>query len=146
MVTRPQLDLMLDGVPLLGLRFGLTLLLAELSYRFVETPIRNGGLGRAWGELRAKQHKLGGPSPVRWAGTLSVLLGLGVSIGVPVVEARPPAPPSYLATQSVNTVDPGVSSQPTAVEFAGIGLATHSPKLPTTRQLLFNQRTGLERT
>ena len=116
MITRPQLDLMLDGVPLVGLRFGLTLLLAELSYRFVETPIRSGGLGRAWGELRVKQHKLGGPLRVRWAGTLSVLLGLGILVGVPVVEARPPAPPSYLATQSVNTVDPGVGSPLTSVE------------------------------
>ena len=35
MVTRPQLDMMLEGLPLLGLRVGVTVVLAELSYRLV---------------------------------------------------------------------------------------------------------------
>jgi peptidoglycan/LPS O-acetylase OafA/YrhL len=43
-VTRPGLDVAIDGLPLLALRIGLTLVLAELSYRFVERPIRNGEL------------------------------------------------------------------------------------------------------
>ena len=41
-VTRPELDVPIDGVPLFVLRIGLTLGLAELSYRFVEVPIRRG--------------------------------------------------------------------------------------------------------
>jgi peptidoglycan/LPS O-acetylase OafA/YrhL len=41
-VTRPGLDIDLYGLPLLALRVGLTLVLAELSYRFVEQPIRKG--------------------------------------------------------------------------------------------------------
>lgn len=52
--TRPQLDLPLDGLPLLALRLVLTVVLTEASYRFVETPIRRRGL-RAWSrQLRAR--------------------------------------------------------------------------------------------
>ena len=36
MVTRPQLDVDLGGWELWGLRVGVTLVLAELSYRYVE--------------------------------------------------------------------------------------------------------------
>ena len=43
-----------------GLQVGATLGLAELSWRFVESPVRHGALGRLWRELRL--------SPRRWAG------------------------------------------------------------------------------
>ena len=46
MVTRPGLDLALDGMALLGLRLAITIGIAELSYRFVEMPIRRGALAR----------------------------------------------------------------------------------------------------
>src|SRR5215211_896558 len=52
MVTRPDLDVPFDGLPLLALRLSVTVVLADLSYRFVETPIRRGALGRAWKTLR----------------------------------------------------------------------------------------------
>jgi peptidoglycan/LPS O-acetylase OafA/YrhL len=45
MVTRPELDVLITGAPLLILRLAATLVLADLSYRFVETPIRGGALG-----------------------------------------------------------------------------------------------------
>ncbi len=51
MVTRPGLDIPLDGIPLLVLRLGLTFGIAELSFRFVEMPIRRGAIDRwvkAW--------------------------------------------------------------------------------------------------
>ncbi len=37
---------------MLTLRLAVTLVLADLSYRFVERPIRRGALGRAWKALR----------------------------------------------------------------------------------------------
>ncbi|MCZ7629428.1 MAG: acyltransferase [Microthrixaceae bacterium] len=46
MFTRPELDVALTGWPLFALRVGLTLAAAELSYRFVEQPVRHGALGR----------------------------------------------------------------------------------------------------
>lgn len=51
MLTRPVLDVPLDGIPLLMLRLGLTFGIAELSFRFVEMPIRRGAIDRwvaAW--------------------------------------------------------------------------------------------------
>ena len=39
------------GWPVQVLRIALTLAAAELSYRFVEMPIRRGALGRAWAQL-----------------------------------------------------------------------------------------------
>ena len=42
MVTRPYLDVPLDGWPLLTLRLASVFALAQLSYRFVELPVRQG--------------------------------------------------------------------------------------------------------
>lgn len=52
MVTRPELDIPLDGIALFGLRMGLTLGIAELSFRYVEMPIRHGVIGRWWTSVR----------------------------------------------------------------------------------------------
>jgi peptidoglycan/LPS O-acetylase OafA/YrhL len=52
MVTRPGLDVPLDGLVLLALRLAATVMIAALSYRYVEVPIRRGALGRAWKRLR----------------------------------------------------------------------------------------------
>ncbi|MBS1837656.1 MAG: acyltransferase [Actinobacteria bacterium] len=52
MVTRPELDLPFTGWPVFVLRIGLTLGAAEVSYRYVEQPLRAGALGRWWQGLR----------------------------------------------------------------------------------------------
>jgi peptidoglycan/LPS O-acetylase OafA/YrhL len=51
-VTRPGLDVPLHGWPLLVVRLGLSIGAAELSYRYVETPIRGGAIGRYMTRLR----------------------------------------------------------------------------------------------
>jgi peptidoglycan/LPS O-acetylase OafA/YrhL len=48
MITRPHLDVPLDGVALFAMRLALTFTLAELSYRLVEAPVRHGALEGAW--------------------------------------------------------------------------------------------------
>jgi len=52
MVTRPLLDWPLDGPIVLALRLALTFGVAELSYRYVEIPIRRGALMRVWRHWR----------------------------------------------------------------------------------------------
>jgi hypothetical protein len=52
MVTRPGLDTGITGWPNLVLRVGLTLAIAEASYRYVEEPVRHGALGRWVSGLR----------------------------------------------------------------------------------------------
>ncbi len=48
LVLRPEIDVPWSGLPVLVLRLGTTIAVAELSYRLVEMPIRRGVLGRAW--------------------------------------------------------------------------------------------------
>ncbi|CAN5843990.1 acyltransferase family protein [soil metagenome] len=52
MLTRPELDVSLSGLPLLALRLSLTLSLAVASYALIEKPVRDGAMGRAWERLR----------------------------------------------------------------------------------------------
>jgi peptidoglycan/LPS O-acetylase OafA/YrhL len=54
-VTRPGLDVPLHGWPLLVLRLVLSVGAAELSYRYVETPIRGGAIGRYFAQLRTER-------------------------------------------------------------------------------------------
>jgi peptidoglycan/LPS O-acetylase OafA/YrhL/lysophospholipase L1-like esterase len=103
MVTRPELDVLITGTPLLILRLAATLVLADLSYRFVETPIRRGVLGRAWKALReargARRWWLG----AGWAGAVGAGAASCVVLGVALAYAQPPAPPSYLSVESIHT-------------------------------------------
>jgi peptidoglycan/LPS O-acetylase OafA/YrhL len=109
-LTRPELDLPLAALPDLALRLALTFGAAELSYRFVETPIRHGALGHAWAAWRA----------VPWAGRLSTfrwpiatggaLLAVAVLLGARVAGATPPPVPPYLAQGAVDVGGPTVAA------------------------------------
>jgi hypothetical protein len=54
MLTRPGLDVTLDGWLLFVTRIALVFALAEISYRFVETPFRTGAALRAWHRWRLR--------------------------------------------------------------------------------------------
>ena len=98
-LTRPGLDIALTGFPLLALRLAITFGLAELSFRFVETPIRTGALGRAWGRWRSQ------PAARRRVNGLGGTIGAAAMIGclsllvVTVVRAEPVVP-DYLQVTS----------------------------------------------
>lgn len=78
-LTRPGVDVPLDGVPLFAMQVAITLALAEGSYRWVEKPIREGALGRLW-----KQLWEGSATPQWRRGTLA-LAGTATAAGVAVV-------------------------------------------------------------
>ncbi len=101
MLTRPQLDVSLDGLALLGLRFGLTLALSVLSYRFLETPIRSGALGRSWTALKQAQGAQRRRLTLHWAGAMSALIIVFAVLGSSVVRAQPPQTPEYLAAMAM---------------------------------------------
>lgn len=61
-VTRPYQDLPLEGWALLALRLTIVVVLAELSFRLVEMPVRRGALGRAWNRLRAGRPEAAQPA------------------------------------------------------------------------------------
>jgi peptidoglycan/LPS O-acetylase OafA/YrhL len=97
MVTRPELDVPFGGLPLLAMRLGITIVLADLSYRFVETPIRRGALGRAWKTLRDARGPERWRLRLQWAGAVLPILASLVLLGVAVAHAKPPEKPEYLA-------------------------------------------------
>lgn len=112
-VTRPQLDLPLDGLPLFALRMAVTLGLVELSYRFVEMPVRTGALGRAWHKWRSasgvRRWRLAGS----WIVVGAVVLAYCGLLINNVAAAKPPPPPAYLSVEGVDTL---ASSGPSAAE------------------------------
>ncbi|NJP05960.1 MAG: acyltransferase [Chloroflexaceae bacterium] len=101
MVTRPWVDIPMDGIPLLVLRFGITLALADLSYRFIETPFRNGSMERSWQQLWALRQLPSWSILWPWAAVAGVLCSLALSLGMALAFARPPDVPSYLAVDTV---------------------------------------------
>lgn len=47
-ILRPGIDIGLDGLAAFSLQLAVTLVCAELSYRFIEQPIRNGAIKATW--------------------------------------------------------------------------------------------------
>src|SRR5215210_3771721 len=123
MVTRPDLDVSFGGLPLLALRLGATVLLADLSYRYVETPIRRGALGRAWKRLREAEGPRRWQLRLQWAGAPVPILASLALLGIAVAQAKPPEKPSYLASmKSVHTAEKSPhTSSPTGVDDAKQG-------------------------
>jgi peptidoglycan/LPS O-acetylase OafA/YrhL len=106
MITRPNLDVPLDGLPLLVLRLALTVGIAALSYRFVEAPIRHGALGRAWNRLRHSRGPRRRGLILIWSSTSSAVAAVALILGLAVARAEEPPPPAYLADmQAIHTVD-----------------------------------------
>jgi peptidoglycan/LPS O-acetylase OafA/YrhL len=95
-ITRPGLDLAADGPALLAARLALIGVLAELSYRFVERPIRAGALERAWRRWRDEPPRPLYPARLRLAVGALVALVPATVLAVAVVAASPPGRPDYL--------------------------------------------------
>ena len=114
MVTRPDLDVSFGGLPLLALRLSAPVLLAHLSYRYVETPVRRGALGRAWKRLREAEGPRRWQLRLQWAGALVPILASLALLGIAVAQAKPPEKPSYLTSmKSVHTVEKSHSTSST---------------------------------
>ncbi|MEA2829080.1 MAG: hypothetical protein QOG43_3519 [Actinomycetota bacterium] len=93
MLTRPHSDVPLQGTQLLALRIAITLALATASYRWVEKPVREGALGRAWVDIRSGFFRRARPSvtATQWAlgsAAALVVVSTALLVGHPV-----PAPP-----------------------------------------------------
>lgn len=88
-ITRPDLDIPLDGPALLALRLGLTFLVAELSYRYVEIPIRRGAIGKfmtRWRESDPDERAYLGRRVLASSGVAIAALGL---MGAGLATAKP---------------------------------------------------------
>jgi hypothetical protein len=113
MLTRPDFDVPVYGATLLALRLAITAVIAEASYRLVESPVRDGAVGRAWGSLKRARR------PSLWPAGLRPLAATGAAgagvifLGLTVASATPPPPPSYLAVPAVHIYSWSQSGSPT---------------------------------
>jgi peptidoglycan/LPS O-acetylase OafA/YrhL len=98
MLTRPQQDIGLDGLPLLTLRLVLSLALGALSFRFIEDPIRRGSLQR-WRAGYRDARAIGAPSYHRtlFAG-VATLAAMVVLSGAVIAAERPTEPSLVMAS------------------------------------------------
>jgi peptidoglycan/LPS O-acetylase OafA/YrhL len=146
MVTRPELDVPLDGVPLLTLRLSITIVLADLSYRFVETPIRRGALGRAWKALRGARGERRRRLRLQWAGAVMPAMALCIVLGVAAALAEPPKPPSYVSTKHVRIETAGRGETQKAQGNAGTSEeAASDTAAPSRKAGARHARTGARR-
>jgi peptidoglycan/LPS O-acetylase OafA/YrhL/CubicO group peptidase (beta-lactamase class C family) len=149
MVTRPALDVPLKGLPLLALRLAIVGALVELSYRYIEMPVRRGAVERAWhrfwgvtGEPHPARRSLTGAYALLWLCVLipSLLLltsSLGSSMGrvarsAPAAAGRGAASRSAVETATAAlpaVVAPAPTASPLAEEVAS--LLTTAPTVST---------------
>jgi len=129
MITRPHLDVPLDGPALFGLRLALTFGVAELSFRFFEMPIRRGAIDRwikAWrtseGSERTRRTQRGVAAV---AGTAMAVVVLGAALASAPTPTAAAGLPSDVASAmgiasggptevALDSQDPSTDSSPTS--------------------------------
>jgi peptidoglycan/LPS O-acetylase OafA/YrhL len=109
MMTRPTFDIGVTGTGNLILRLTLTAIAAELSWRFLEQPIRHGALGRLLAACRALRERRAADSQRRLART-SVSFGVAAVLVLSflAVDRRP----SLASDASVDTPPPPLGFPP----------------------------------
>ncbi|MFC6239521.1 acyltransferase family protein, partial [Longivirga aurantiaca] len=135
MVLRPGIDLDAEGLEVQALRLAITLALAELSYRYVETPIRHGLIGRAWTRWKeAGGFALAGRSAVAVVTTLTVVaaLGLGLANARTTTFEETLGGVDGVGNESLTPLPSSTSPTPTPTTSA-TGTASPSPSPTSTR-------------
>jgi peptidoglycan/LPS O-acetylase OafA/YrhL len=94
-VTRPGVDVPWDGAAVVALRLVLVGVLAELSFRLVEMPIRQGAFGRWWADLREGRD---GPQARPLLGAASAGLVVVTATSVLLATATAPGQESIVAS------------------------------------------------
>jgi peptidoglycan/LPS O-acetylase OafA/YrhL len=114
-LTRPQIDLSWSLWILLPAQIIVTLGLAELSYRYVEMPVRR---GQAWPKVRAALDRLRPHQRLAAAGaTVAAAIGLIVTTGFLPLASSSAAHPLL---RSAAATRPPVTAQATRIEAHGI--------------------------
>ena len=155
--TRPGIDQPLGLYPTLVIRIVLTVIAAELSYRYVEVPIRSGAIGRWRRRLAAHDDGRRKASPIAFAGVAVLLLvavttlGGGKSQGEQLLVSQQVVPPagavveaaanesaagsSASGTQPAGAIDAttaGGSGAPNTTATAGAAGSASTPAATTT--------------
>lgn len=119
-LTRPRVDVDLDGYPLLLVRLAITMGLVELSYRLIESPVRQ---RRFWAPALATLRTPRGITLVT-AGALGLIIATtAVAVAIPTVDRTP-------TTTQLATAD-GAATEP-AIEEAAADLDPTAPEPQVT--------------
>jgi hypothetical protein len=150
-ITRPELDVPFDGPALLAMRLGLTFLAAEISYRYVEIPIRRGAIGQfmtRWREADPDERSYLGRRVLASSGVAIAALGLmgaGLATAKPAEQAIPAdvaaaigiddgGPTEILIDEPSAGPSPGATSEPSPEPSQDTGPPEPSADgLPTNR-------------
>jgi peptidoglycan/LPS O-acetylase OafA/YrhL len=143
MVTRPHSDIPLTGLPLLALRLTLTFVVAALSYKYIEEPIRHGAIERQWSRYRSASGetkrklatRLGGAAAAITVGLVIIVVGFG--------NGGSATPPAAFGSQTQvvvkpgetipsTTAVPGATTTAPATAPAGTPTPTTAPGTPVT--------------
>jgi peptidoglycan/LPS O-acetylase OafA/YrhL len=88
LVTRPDLDLPYGGFAATVTSLGLTFVVAELSFRFIEMPVRRGAIIRAWRSARDGSRRLQlGYGAAALAAVATLVAGCGALVAIKPVDA-----------------------------------------------------------
>ena len=138
-VTRPRVDFAyffhLRGWPVLVVRLALTFGFAELSYRFIETPIRNGAIGRYRDRLRAAHGSARFRLARRGALAVAMLTFTVFVLGMGLANAEPP-PDRFGDARAGDVADEGaiaaLKGAPTSAGPQGTGTTVAGATAVTT--------------
>jgi len=124
MLTRPVLDIALDGFWLLVLRLALTVGIAELSYRFLEMPIRRGVIAQWWRRAKSAGGRTLTQARAIAIATIAALTAAVCLLGFSLAQAQEPTLAADVAaaigTQTEVTIDtPEISLAPSAAPSPG---------------------------
>lgn len=116
-LTRPRVDVDIDGYPLLLIRLALIMGLVELSYRLIEAPVRQ---RRFWAPTLATLRTPRGIMLITTGALGLIVATTAVAVAIPTVDRTPTSQVAVAATaldkatdaDTSPTIDPGVS--PTA--------------------------------
>jgi peptidoglycan/LPS O-acetylase OafA/YrhL len=103
---------MTKSVPLLLVQVGATFLVADISYRYIEQPIRRGALGRVYRSLT--ERRAGWRQGFAAGFVMTSVLIVGSGLGYATVIARPPEVPPYLQAGSFKITTPNSVAQDVA--------------------------------
>jgi peptidoglycan/LPS O-acetylase OafA/YrhL len=103
LVTRPGIDLPWSGPGVEVGRVALVLLVADLSYRYVELPVRHGALGSWWAELQHRPaHRA--PAQPRLGRGFAVAGGAAAALVLGGLIATAPTAQEVAASQTLGAV------------------------------------------
>ncbi len=136
-VTRPGSDVHLPGPVDFALRIGVSLLLAHLTFRYVEQPIRHGAIGRTVARCRdaLRQRSFARPAAVATMAVALVACGAGLGDRLIDTARRYPANPNAIAedngpaltlTDSGSAAD-GAGSAPKPARTPGAAKPARAP-------------------